>query len=195
MPSFTITFDDSTMEKPSLWKSTKSVTFEDYLELTALMFDWGDSYDAKDWKRLRSIIAPTLLVDYTDIGKDKWPAMPAEEFMTMITDDGFLGDPCVKTQHLLGATRWERISDTEVIGHHQLRAAHQVYTAPDLKVVKLRGHSHATNEHYYRKVDGVWKFAGLKPTVRWNEHQFEKVFKGSYTDVEAEKGAKATNGH
>jgi len=110
--------------------------------------------------------------------------------MTMVTSDDFLGDPCVKTQHLLGATRWERISDTEVIGHHQLRAAHQVYTDASLKEVKLWGHSHATNEHYYRKVEGVWKFAGLKPTVRWNEGRFEEVFKGSYkkSEVVAPKG-------
>jgi scytalone dehydratase len=109
--------------------------------------------------------------------------MSSSDFMKMVTDDDFLGDPCVKTQHLLGMTSWERISDTQVIGHHQLRAAHQVYTAPDLKTVKLKGHSHATNEHYYTKVDGVWKFAGLKPTVRWNEHDFEKVFKGSYVHL------------
>lgn len=136
----------------------------------------------QDWPRLRSILAPTLLVDYTTIGKARWENMSSRDFMTMVTSPDFLGDPCVKTQHLLGATRWEKISSTEVIGHHQLRAAHQVYTAPDLKEVKLRGHSYATNEHYYTKVDGVWKFAGLKPRVNWNEHEFEKVFKGSYTE-------------
>jgi scytalone dehydratase len=122
--------------------------------------------------------------------------MPAAAFMDMITDDGFLGDPCVKTQHLLGATRWERLSDTQVIGHHQLRAAHQVYTSPDLQTLKLKGHSHATNEHYYTKIDGVWKFAGLKPTVRWNEHDFEKVFKGSYTEeAVASNGINNTSGN
>ncbi|KAF4583272.1 conidial pigment biosynthesis scytalone dehydratase Arp1 [Ophiocordyceps camponoti-floridani] len=161
-------------------KSKQSPSFQDYLELSELVFEWADSYDSKDWSRLQSIIAPTLLVDYTKIGKPRWESMPADEFIAMVSDDDFLGDPCVKTQHLLGANRWERVSETEVIGHHQLRAAHQVYTAPDLKTVKLRGHSHATNEHYYTKVDGVWKFAGLKPDVRWNEHEFERVFKGSF---------------
>jgi scytalone dehydratase len=125
------------------------------------MFDWGDSYDAKDWTRLRSILAPTLLVDYTQIGKGCWPSMSSHDFMTMVTDDDFLGDPCVKTQHLLGATRWEKISETEVVGHHQLRAAHQVYKDASLTEVKLWGHSHATNEHYYRKVDGVSDFLSL----------------------------------
>jgi scytalone dehydratase len=119
--------------------------------------------------------------------------MPATDFMAMITDDDFLGDPCVATQHLLGATRWERVSDTKVIGHHQLRAAHIVYTTAERKEVKLKGHSHATNEHYYTKVDGVWKFAGLKPKVRMNEHEFEKVFKGSYKET-ATPVLKHTNG-
>jgi scytalone dehydratase len=105
--------------------------------------------------------------------------MDAEDFMAMVTDPGFLGDPTIKTQHLLGQTWWEKISDTEVIGHHQLRAAHQVYTTPELHTVKLKGHGHASNEHYYRKVNGVWKFAGLRPTVRWNEHRFEDVFKAT----------------
>lgn len=104
--------------------------------------------------------------------------MTAADYMQMITDPGFLGDPTIKTQHLMGACWWEKVSDTEVIGHHQIRAAHQVYTAPDLQV-KLRGHAHGSNEHYYRKVDGVWKFAGLKPTLRWKELRFDDVFQGS----------------
>ncbi|RDA83077.1 hypothetical protein CP532_2557 [Ophiocordyceps camponoti-leonardi (nom. inval.)] len=166
------------------------LSFQDYLELSGLLFEWGDSYDSKDWTRLRGIIAPTLYVDYSEIGKGVWKAMPAKEFMDMVTSDGFLGDPCVKTQHLLGATRWERVSDTEVIGHHQLRAAHQVYEEPELINVKVKGHGHATNKHFYKKVDGVWKFAGLAPHVRWNEFDFEKVFKGSYLQENGENGTK-----
>jgi scytalone dehydratase len=109
--------------------------------------------------------------------------MKSVEFMAMVTDTDFLGDPCVKTQHLLGFAKWVKLSEDEVVGHLQIRAAHQVYTAPDLKIVKLRGHSHATNELYFSKVNGVWKFAGLKPKVHWNEYAFENVFKGSYTEV------------
>jgi scytalone dehydratase len=171
------------------------LTVTDYLILSKVVFDWADSYDTKvqyspepyqippltiiqDWDRLRSIIAPTLTVDYTKIGMKRWDDMAADDYMSMVMHPGFLGDKTVKTQHLLGQTWWEKISDTEVIGHHQLRAAHQVYETVDLKTVKLRGHGHATNEHYYRKVDGVWKFAGLKPNVHWNEHRFDDVFKG-----------------
>ena len=64
----------------------------------------------------------------------------------------------------MGATKWERTGQDTVIGHHQIRAAHVRYTGSDLQRVDRRGHSHASNQHYYRRIDGVWKFAGLKPT-------------------------------
>ncbi len=38
-----------------LWKS-------DYLTLSEITFEWGDSYDCKDWMRLGAILAPTLMV-------------------------------------------------------------------------------------------------------------------------------------
>lgn len=152
----------------------------------------------QDWKRLCSNIAPTLMVgfpgstalelesnkallkplqvDYTGIGLQKWAGMPADEYMAMVQHPSFLGDPCTMTQHLVGATYYEKISDTETIGRHQIRAAHQVYAAPDLKKVKFKGHAHASNIHYYRKIDGVWKLAGIKPTVLWSEYDFWSVW-------------------
>lgn len=110
----------------------------------------------------------------------KWDAMSAEKFVEMLSSDGFLGDLLVKKQHLLGATVWEPVSDTEVIGHHLLRAAHLRSTGPDMQHVDRWGHWHATNEHFYRKVNGVWKFAGLRPNVRLNDFDFDKIFKGMH---------------
>jgi scytalone dehydratase len=104
--------------------------------------------------------------------------MPADEYIKMMSDPGFLGDPLLKTQHLLGAVQWEKISNDYIIGHHQLRAGHLRFTDETHTVEAKRGHSHATNELYYRKVGGVWKFAGLKPEVRWNEYEFETIFSG-----------------
>ena len=60
----------------------------------------------------------SLQVDYTGIGMQKWAAMPADEYMAMVQNPNFLGDPCTMTQHLVGATYYERISDTEMIGRH-----------------------------------------------------------------------------
>jgi scytalone dehydratase len=41
----------------------------------------------------------------------------------------------------------------------------------------------------YRKVDGVWKFAGLTPNIRWYEYDYDKMF-GPPPAKEGE-----TNGH
>lgn len=89
----------------------------------------------------------------------------------------FLGDPLVKTQHLIGASKWVRLSDEEVHGYHQLRAAHQ-RDNPDSKAngVDTKGHGHAMIKHIYKKLNGEWKFAGLRPSVRWNEYEFDKIF-------------------
>jgi hypothetical protein len=79
----------------------------------------------QDWSRLRKIVAPTLQVgvsptvsfsssmhetltlpahiqiDYTHVSNRKWEKMDAEDFIDMMSDPGFLGDPLLKTQHLL----------------------------------------------------------------------------------------------
>lgn len=93
---------------------------------------------------------------------------------------GFLGDPLIHTQHHIGASKWQQISAEEILGQHQLRAAHQRYTGLDNQTVENKGHGHAMIKHWYRKVDGQWKLAGLRPTVRWNEFEFEKIFMGGF---------------
>ena len=104
--------------------------------------------------------------------------MPSNEFVAMVSNPGFVGDPLVDTQHFIGGSKFEKNSDTTATGYHQLRAAHQRYTAADKKEVEAKGHGHALIQHYYKKIDGEWKLAGLKPTVRWNEYDFGKIFKG-----------------
>ncbi|KAH8910345.1 Scytalone dehydratase [Coniochaeta sp. PMI_546] len=153
------------------------ITFEDFLGLSAAAFEWADSYDSKDWDRLRKCIAPTLRIDYRSFLGKLWEAMPAEDFIAMISDKSVLGNPLLRTQHFIGgASKWEKVSDTEVIGYHQLRVPHQKYTDISLSEVAVKGHAHSHNTHYYRKVDGVWKFAGLNPNIRWTEHEFDQVF-------------------
>jgi scytalone dehydratase len=102
--------------------------------------------------------------------------MQSEDYVAMVSNPDFLGDPLLQTQHLIGMSRWDKIADDYIVGHHQLRAANMRYADASRTVQKMSGHAHATNEHYYRKVDGQWKFAGLKPTIRWNEDSFDKVF-------------------
>ena len=106
----------------------------------------------------------------------KWPAMSVDEYMEMATDKDFLGDHLMQTQHLTGASYYERTSSTEAVGHHQVRAAHMVYSGPDLKVLATEGHAHASNIHGHRKIGGVWKFAGLRPDVFSREYDFPAVW-------------------
>jgi scytalone dehydratase len=115
--------------------------------------------------------------------------MPADEFVAMASSQQVLGDPLLKTQHFIGGTKWERISDDEVVGWHQLRVPHQRYKDDTFKEVTIKGHAHSTNQHWYRKVDGVWKFAGLCPDIRWGEFDFDKIFeegRGELGEEEAE---------
>jgi len=37
----------------------------DMLGCMAACFEWADSYDSKDWERLKNCIAPTLRVRYS----------------------------------------------------------------------------------------------------------------------------------
>ncbi|KAJ5660922.1 Scytalone dehydratase [Penicillium longicatenatum] len=81
--------------------------------------------------------------------------MSIDDFVAKMSDPKFLGDSCLRTQHLIGATWWERVSETEVIGRHQVRAAHVRFKDSSCSEEVRGGHSHTTNELYYRKIDGV----------------------------------------
>lgn len=91
----------------------------------------------------------------------------------------FLGDPLIDSQHLFGAAaKWVKESDTEISCCHQSRAAHVRWTDEKKTDVAAKGHGHGNVLIKYRKVEGVWKWAGIKTHVRWNEHEWENIFKG-----------------
>lgn len=101
--------------------------------------------------------------------------MAADEFVGLMAQVGSVGDPLVHTQHLIGISKWQKISDEEIIGHHQLRTSHQRYSSGDLRTVERKGRGHAMMRHFYRKINGQWKLAGLRPTLRWNEIEFDRA--------------------
>ncbi|KAI9660794.1 MAG: succinate dehydrogenase flavoprotein subunit [Alyxoria varia] len=144
--------------------------------------------ETQDWNRLSKCITPTLKVDYTSFLSKSWDSMPASEYIAMASSPSVLGNPLLKTQHFVsGATRWEKISDDEVVGHHQLRVPHQRYKDDTFKEVEVKGHAHSRNKHWYKKSleDGVWRFAGLAVDIYWFEGDFERVFeegRGAHAD-------------
>jgi scytalone dehydratase len=174
-----------------------TLTFEDVMGCQTAVYEWADSYDSKDWDRLRKCIAPSLKVDYRSFLDKMWESMPAEEFVTMASDPAVLGNPLLKTQHFIGGTRWEKTAEDEITGYHQLRVPHQRYTDETRSTVAVKGHAHSANTHWYKKVDGVWKFAGLSPDIRWFEYDFDKVFaegRDSFGKEEEQELALAAHG-
>ena len=117
-----------------------------------------------------------MRVDYRSFLDKIWEALPADEYVAMASDPHVLGDPLLKTQHFIGSSKWEKVSDTEAIGWHQIRVPHQKYTDESRSEIAVKGHAHGSNQHWYRKIDGTWKFAGLAPLIRWGEFDFDKVF-------------------
>ncbi|CAD6588443.1 MAG: hypothetical protein ASARMPREDX12_003331 [Alectoria sarmentosa] len=159
-----------------------------YLGLNAALFEWAESYDSKNWARLRACVAPTMRIDYRSFLDKLWEALPADEYVAMASDPHVLGDPLLKTQHFIGSSKWEKVSDTEAVGWHQLRVPHQRYTDETKTAVAVKGHAHGTNQHWYKKVDGKWKFAGLAVEIKWGEFDLDKVFaSGRDTFGESEK--------
>ena len=73
---------------------------------------------------LSTILAPELKIDYTLVSGKCFPKIPAADFISMISSTGFLGDPLLKTQHLLGACEYERIDEKTIMARQQLRAGH-----------------------------------------------------------------------
>lgn len=117
----------------------------------------------------------------------------------MASDPNVLGDPLLMTQHFIGGTYYEKVSEDEEIGYHQLRVPHQRYTDSTRTVVAMKGHAHSHNTHWYKKIEGEWKFAGLNPNIRWGEYDFDAIFaKGreelSTEDVNAVVEAAKANG-
>ena len=155
------------------------LTAEDLNGLNRCVFEWADSYDKKDWARLARNASPELYIDYTALGLQCWQKMSAAEYVAMCSDRNFLGNPAVMCQHLIGGSFFDKVSEHEAEGRHQIRAAHQVYTDGTRTTVKLVGHAHASNVHWYRRIEGVWKLAGVKPEVLWSEGNFDGVWKAA----------------
>lgn len=179
--------------EPHNMANDKMITFEEYQGVLTAYFEWADSYDSKDWKRLEKIVAPTLRIDYRSFLNKLWEAMPAEEFIGMISSPLVLGDKTLMTQHFCGASKFEKVSDDEIIGWHQLRVPHQRYKDETRSEVLMKGHAHSTNQHWYKKVDGEWKFAGLNPDIRWGEYDFDKIFAAGRESDEISKDEKKTS--
>ncbi|KAL2871743.1 scytalone dehydratase arp1 [Aspergillus lucknowensis] len=150
--------------------------YEDLTGCQFALFEWAESYDSKDWARLAQCIAPTLHIDYRTVMGQEWESMPAADFVALASSPKFLGNARIKTQHLIGASKWVQTGEDTITGYHQMRVAHQKYSDDALTEVLHKGHAHGNATTKFRKVEGEWKFAGLEPGIRWHEHDLDKIF-------------------
>ena len=142
----------------------------DYLAIRNIAFEWSESYDTKDWSRLRKILGPSTSLDFRSLHGDLHENLSPDEYVAILSSTKLLGDARIKTQHFLGASKWERLDDGTVQVDHQIRVAHQRYASEDLVEVVNKGHGHGVTRHLYRKVDGRWKLSGVTPSLNWFEY-------------------------
>lgn len=127
-----------------------------------------ESYDNKEWDRLKAILAPSIRVDYSAVGGECKENVTPDDFTGVVA--GFIADKRVKSQHFLGAQKWEAQDDGAVHISSQIRAAHQRYADESLAAVISHGHGHGVTQIWCRKYDGVWKLEGMKVAVNWIEY-------------------------
>ncbi|KAK2604258.1 hypothetical protein N8I77_007202 [Diaporthe amygdali] len=154
----------------------KFPAYNDAVGCQAVLLEWAESFDTKDWDRLSRALAPSLYVDYTQVMGQRWESMPAEDFVAMASNAHFLGNRRIKTQHFIGAGSWTQAAEDHITGYFQMRVAHQKYSDDELSTVLYQGHAHGKATVHCRKIDDVWKFAGLEPDIRWAEHDYDKIF-------------------
>jgi len=146
------------------------ITLTDYLDIRNLAFEWVLSYDTKDWDRLQRCLAPSIRLDFRSLQGSLHEHLSPEEYVAILSDAKLLGDKRLKTQHLLGGSKWERSSDGSVQVCYQVRVAHQRYADEDLSVVTNKGHGHGRVQHSYRKLEGTWKLESVAPKLEWSEY-------------------------
>ncbi|KAL7934621.1 Scytalone dehydratase [Trichoderma chlorosporum] len=143
------------------------IPLSDYLSIRNIAFEWAESYDTKDWGRLKECLAPAVRLDFRSLRGELHENLTPEAYSTILI--GMIGDKRLRTQHFLGAAQWEVLSDGRVRVAHQIRAVHQRYTDETLTELVNKGHGLGVTVHWYEKVNGVWKLEGVQPRLDISE--------------------------
>ncbi|KAL9094200.1 MAG: hypothetical protein Q9165_003615 [Trypethelium subeluteriae] len=149
---------------------TLNIALSDYLAIRNIAFEWSESYDNKDWDRLRRILAPSVRLDFRSLRGELHDKLSPDAYVAILSSMQLLGDKRMRTQHFLGGTKWQRLNDGTVRADHQIRVAHQRYAKEDLAEVINKGHAHGVTTHWYRKVDGDWKIEAVAPSLNFTEY-------------------------
>lgn len=124
-----------------------------------------------------------MQLDYSEAMGTKFENIPAKQFVAMSNHKNRMGG-LVDSIHLIGGSKYERTGPDAVTGHHQVRTEYTRFTGMDKKTVEARGYGLTMMLHSYKKIDGKWKLAGVKPCTRFDAFNFDKIF------AEPKKGTK-----
>ncbi|KAH8898530.1 NTF2-like protein [Thozetella sp. PMI_491] len=138
-------------------------TFEDEKAFRHLSYQWAKAYDTKDWELLLRICGPLVRDFYGKLDPSLINAVvPKSTYVAEWSSQKLLGDERVKTQHLLGAVEFELCGRDLAIGTWQIQATHRRFLADGQVAVWI---ANGYVKHFFDRIDGVWKFGGLQPTL------------------------------
>ncbi|OGM47653.1 conidial pigment biosynthesis scytalone dehydratase Arp1 [Aspergillus bombycis] len=138
-----------------------------------LLHDWANMLDTKSWTRMPTIFAPSIDVDYSDLGHIKATAVPPSFYIDHYSSPNQLGNPEVQSHHFIGACKWTRESESHVRVVFQIMGVHR-RTPQDGEVVRATGHG--VNTMDLTRVDGEWKIGAIKVTILWMDGDFDAIF-------------------
>lgn len=159
--------------------------YTDYIAVGNVGFEWVQSYDLKDWDRLRRILAPAVTSDFRGIKglETVFEDLTPDAYVAILSSPGVLGNPLLKSQHLIGSKKYELLEDGRIRVHNQIRVAHQLYNDDELTAVRNKGHGHGVAIHTYEKVEGEWKLAITASTSEWSEFDLAGLLSGKESSV------------
>ena len=92
--------------------------------------------------------------------------MPRDEFVGMVSGPQMFGDKLMRTQHLVGASRWRKISEGQIQGVHQMRSKSSRSADSESGAAAMDIERCTVVEHLYVKVENQWQLGGIKPSLR-----------------------------
>lgn len=114
-------------------------------------------------------------LDYSEAFGTTYDNISASEFMKMSNHPNRLGG-LVDCIHHIGASKFTRNGPDSVTGHHQVRVEYKRFTSMEKKEIEAEGSGLTIMLHTYKKTDGEWKLAIIKPTNRLSAFNYDKIF-------------------
>jgi scytalone dehydratase len=106
----------------------------------------------------------------------KFEKMPKADFLKRATNPTNLGG-LIDCSHIIGSSQYEKLSDNEALGHHQIYVRYVRWTDDEKKTVEVASEGLIIMTHSYEKFDGGWKLVGTCPQPRLGDLNAGKIFK------------------